>query len=154
MSESSVPDQVWAMMQQHLDYSDEEMALFKKDPRNARVMATAPDMMNKTIVFTVVESHGCNSQHKVGTRFFFSGDGNLLTRKAPKKICAFLLPVMAQGIFGLHELWYAGVDPNQACFKRGGCFDVGVRCGGWGHVVLESNVMKREEAQQLSQQQS
>lgn len=153
MSESGVPDQVWEMMQQHLGYSDQEMELFRQEPRNAKVMATAPDMAQKTIVFTVVESHGCNSQHQVGTRFFFSGDGNLLTKMAPKRVCAYLMPVMSQGVFGLHELWYAGVDPNEACFRRAGCFDVGVRCGGWGRVVLESQVMGREEARQLWAQQ-
>ena len=41
------------------------------------------------------------------------------------------------------------VDPNELRFKRGGCFDVGVRCGGWGNVILEASVMDREAASQL-----
>ena len=146
MSAEQVPEQVWEMMKSRLGYSDEELALFKLNPRNKRVLATAPEMTAKTIVFEVIESKGCNSQHKVGDCFFFSGDGNFLTKMAPSKVCAFLLPVMGQLIYGLQELWYAGVDPNELCFKRAGCFDVGVTCGGWGKVVVEAKVMDREEA--------
>jgi hypothetical protein len=150
MSAETVPEQVWQMMKLHLGYSDEEIELFKKNPRNAKVMARAPEMREKTIVFEVVESTGCNSQHTVGTRFFFTGDGNLLTKWSPSRVCAFALPAMTQAIFAIHELWYAGVSPLELCFNRGGCFDVGVRCGGWGHIVLEGKVMDREEAQKLS----
>lgn len=149
MSATQVPDQIWEMMQSRLGYDDEELARFKEHPRNARVLAVAPDMMLKTIVFEVVESRGCNSQHHAGSRLFFSGDGNLLTKMAPSKVCGFLLPVMAQMIYGMHELWYAGVDPNTLAFKRAGCFDVGVRCGGWGHVVVEARVLDRADAEAL-----
>ena len=150
MSTNEVPEQVWALMKSRLGYNDEELELFKSDPRNAKVLSIAPEMMNKTIVFQVVRSCGCNSQHHSGDRFFFTGDGNLITKMAPSKVCAFLLPIMGQMIYGIHELWYAGVDPNKLTFKRGGCFDVGVKCGGWGNVVIEACVMDRDEAAALA----
>ena len=151
MSEQSnnsdaVPEQVWALMKAHLKYTDAEIELFKNNPRNARVMAVAPRMRQLTIVFEVVESTGCNSQHGAGTCFYFTGDGNLITSMAPGRVCVFVLPVMTQAIFAIHELLYAGADPNEMCFKRGGCFDVGVGCGGWGKVVLEARVMDRKAA--------
>jgi hypothetical protein len=149
MTKDTVPEKMWAMMKERLGYTDEELELFKNDPRNPKVLATGMEMANKTIVFEVVESDGCNSQHRVGTRFFFTGDGNLITKMNPSRVCAFVMPIMTQAIFAIHELWYAGVDPNELRFKRGGCFDVGLRCGGWGHVVLEAKVMAREEASQL-----
>lgn len=145
-----ISDAAWRELQRHFGYTEEELALFRADPRNELVVLTGRDMRAKTIVFQVVESSGCNSQHLPGTRFFFSGDGNLLTRMGPSRVCAYLLPVMAQAIFGLQELWYAGVDPNRLCFKRAACFDVGVRCGGWGRCVVEARVLGREEAQALA----
>lgn len=148
-SDQAMPENIWVMMKERLGYTDEELELFKSNPRNRRVLATGLEMAKKTIVFEVVESNGCNSQHRVGTRFFFTGDGNLISKMAPSRICAFVMPIMTQAIFAIHELWYAGVDPNELQFKRGGCFDVGVRCGGWGHVVLEAKVMDREEASRL-----
>jgi len=149
MSKDEIPQEVWGEMQKRLGYTDEEMGLFKADPRNAKVLRTGVEMAGKTIVFEVVESRGCNSGHTVGTRFYFTGDGNLLSKMSPSKVCAYALPIMTQAIFAIQELWYAGVDPNDLRFKRAGCFDVGVACGGWGHIIIEAKVLDRKDAMDL-----
>ena len=138
-------EQEWNRLQEHLGYSNEDMVLFKKDPRNLEVLAKAPELMSKTIVLEVVESHGCASQHKMGDKFYFDGAGNLLTKQHPKKICVFALNAMANLIFTASEMIYAGVDPNEMRFKRTGCFDVGIQCGGWGNIILELSVIDRED---------
>jgi hypothetical protein len=46
-------------------------------------------------------------------------------------------------VFAANEMLYAGVDPNEMRFRRAGCFDVGLQCGGWGRVVLELRVEDR-----------
>jgi uncharacterized repeat protein (TIGR04076 family) len=141
----SVDENTWKFFQQHLGYSDEEMALFRANPRNEEVLAKGPELMQKTIVAEVVESHGCNSQHKVGDRFLFDGAGNLLTTRCPRRICIFALHALATPIFAANELLYAGADPDSLRFRRAGCFDVGVRCGGWGHIVMEVRVEERSK---------
>jgi len=146
---TQVPEQMWQLMKHRLGYTDAEYEKFRAEARNEDVLRVGADMAQKTIVFEVIESSGCNSGHAVGTRIFFSGDGNLLTKLAPSKVCAYLLPIMGQAIFAIQELWYAGADPNALRFKRAGCFDVGVQCGGWGHVVLEASVVDRERAAAL-----
>ena len=133
----------WKTFQQRLGYNDEEMKKFRENPRNTDVLAKAPALMNKTIVATVVDSHGCNSQHKIGDKLYFDGAGNLLTNLSPKKICIYALSSIAGLIFTSNELSYAGINPNEMRFKRAGCFDVGVQCGGWGHIVLELSVEDR-----------
>jgi hypothetical protein len=50
---------------------------------------------------------------------------------------------MAKLVYGANELFYAGVDPNELRFKRIGCFDVGVQCGGWGNIAMEIKVVDR-----------
>ncbi len=140
-----VDESVWQFMKQHLGYNAEEMKKFRENPRNLDVLSKAPELMNKTIVVEVVQSHGCNSQHKVGDKFIFDGAGNLLTKKNPKRICIYALAPLAQAIFTINELVYAGVDPNEIRFKRAGCFDVGVDCGGWGNIVMEIRVEKRQK---------
>ena len=139
-----VDESVWQFMKKHLGYDDEEMKKFRENSRNTDVLAKAGELMNKTIVVEVVESKGCNSQHKVGDKFVFDGAGNLLTKKNPKRICIYALAPLVQGIFAINELIYAGVDPNEIRFKRAGCFDVGVDCGGWGHIVMEVRVEERK----------
>ena len=135
----------WKTFQQRLGYNNEEMKKFRENPRNTDVLAKAPALMNKTIVATVVDSHGCNSQHKIGDKLYFDGAGNLLTHLSPKKICIYALSSIAGLIFTSNELSYAGIDPNEMRFRRAGCFDVGVQCGGWGHIVLELSVEDRDK---------
>jgi len=141
----SVDESTWKFFQQHLGYSDEEMALFRANPRNEEVLAKAPELMQKTIVAEVVESHGCNSQHKVGDRFLFDGAGNLITSRCPRRICIYALQALGRLIFATNELAYAGVDPDSLRFRRTGCFDVGVKCGGWGHIVMEVRVQDQSK---------
>ncbi|MFQ6052330.1 MAG: hypothetical protein ACE5K4_11660 [Candidatus Hydrothermarchaeota archaeon] len=140
-----VDESVWNFFQKHLGYTDEEMKKFRENPRNEDVLSKGPALMNKTIVVGVVESHGCNSQHKVGDKFYFDGAGNLITKLCPKRVCIYALTSVAPLIFTSNELFYAGVDPNKMRFKRVGCFDVGVQCGGWGHIVMEIRVEDRKK---------
>ncbi|MFX0070291.1 MAG: hypothetical protein ACFFAO_04290 [Candidatus Hermodarchaeota archaeon] len=124
-------------LQKHLGYSDEEMELWMKNPRNQEALLKAPDLLQKTIIIEVVESHGCSSLHKIGDKFYFDGPGNLLTKLNPKRICIFALSEMERLIFAAQELFYAGIDPNELRIKRVGCFDIGLKCGGWGRIILE-----------------
>jgi len=43
-------------------------------------------------------------------------------------------------VFSENEMIYSDVDPNKLKFRRAGCFDVGLECGGWGRIVLELSV--------------
>lgn len=137
----------WKVMKKHLGYTDDEMKMFKGDPRNEDILSKAPALMEKTIVIEVVESHGCNSGHHVGDKLYFDGAGNLLTKRCPKRVCVYALNAATAMIFAANELFYAGVDPNQMRFKRAACFDVGIQCGGWGRVVLELAVLDRKQVE-------
>ena len=132
-------------VQKHFDYTDEEMMAFMENPRNLDVLSKAPLFANKTIIFEVVNSHGCNSQHKKGDRLCFDGAGNLLAKRSPDRICIYALQAAAGLIFAAGELLMAGVDPNEMRFKQTGCFDVGVKCGGWGRIIMELKVEDRKK---------
>lgn len=133
-------DRKWKIVQRHLGYSDEEMTRFKGEARNSDVLARSSDIIKKLIILEVVESHGCNSKHKVGDKLYFDAFGNLLTERCPKKVCGYSLNAAMMLVFAANEMLFAGVDPNQIRFKRAGCFDVGLECGGWGRIVLELRV--------------
>ncbi|MFX1329482.1 MAG: hypothetical protein ACFE91_15240 [Promethearchaeota archaeon] len=124
----------------HFGYTDEEMELWLENPRNQEAIKKTPALLQKTIVIEVVESHGCSSIHKVGDKFYFDGPGNLLTKLNPKRVCIYALSQMERLIFAAQELFYAGVDPNEMRIKRVGCFDIGLKCGGWGKIILELKV--------------
>jgi uncharacterized repeat protein (TIGR04076 family) len=139
-----VDESMWNAIQKHFAYTDEEMKVFMEHPRNMDVLAKAPLFANKTMVFEVVDAHGCNSRHKMGDKFYFDGAGNLLTKRSPDRICIYALNAASALIFAAGELLMAGVDPNELRFKRTGCFDVGVKCGGWGRIVMELKVEDRQ----------
>ncbi len=138
-----VDEAAWKAIQKHFDYTDEEMKVFMENPRNLDVLSKALLFANKTIIFEVVDAHGCNSQHKKGDRFCFDGAGNLLAKRSPDRICIYALNAASGLIFAAGELLMAGIDPNEMRFKRTGCFDVGVKCGGWGRIVMECKVEDR-----------
>jgi len=96
-----------------LGYTDDEMKIFRENPRNDDVLSKAPELIKKTIVMRVVESHGCNSQHKVGDELYFDGAGNLLTKKCPERVCVYAMQAATPLIYACNELFYAGVDPND-----------------------------------------
>ncbi len=138
-------DRRWRIFQRHLGYTDADLTLFKADPRNADVIARSAALRDKLIILEVVASHGCNSRHRVGDRFYFDAAGNLLTDRCPPKVCGYSLNAALMMVFAANEMLYAGVDPHQIRFKRAGCFDVGLECGGWGRIVLELRVADREQ---------
>ena len=133
----------WNFIKKRLGYTNEEMKMFRENPRNEDVLSKAPMLLKKTIIAEVIDSHGCNSQHGVGDRFYFDGAGNLLTEMCPKRICVYALNAITPQLFTVNELLHAGVDPNEMRFKRAACFDVGLECGGWGRIVMEIKVEDR-----------
>jgi uncharacterized repeat protein (TIGR04076 family) len=139
----AIDARVLKILQKRLGYTDEEMQEFKDNPRNEDVLSKSSALMSMTIILEVVESHGCNSGHKVGDRFYFDGAGNLLTQLCPQRVCGYSLSSALMMIFTANEMIYAGLDPNEIRFKRAGCFDVGLQCGGWGRIVLELRVEDR-----------
>jgi uncharacterized repeat protein (TIGR04076 family) len=139
-------EETWKGVQQHLGYNDEEMKQFREDPRNEDVLSKTAVMLNKTIVAEIIESNGCDSGHKVGDKIYFDGRGiSLLTKLGPSRICIFALHSIALAMPALAELLYAGMNPNEMRFKRFGCPDVGIKCGGWGHIVMELSVEDRDK---------
>jgi uncharacterized repeat protein (TIGR04076 family) len=135
-----VEERIWKILKRHLGYSDEELEQFRSDPRNVDVVEKGALLNSKYIILEVVESHGCNSKHKVGDKLYFDGAGNLLTELSPKVICSYSLANALMLIYTANEMLYAGVDPNEIRFRRTGCFDVSLQCGGWGKIVYELRV--------------
>jgi len=136
--------EILTFMKSHLGYTNEEMKIFMENPKNLEVLKRAPNLMNKTIVVEVVESHGCNTQHKVGDKFYFDGFGNLLTKHSPKRICISALGAVEKLIYVANALMFADQNPNEMLFNRVGCSDVGLKCGGWGNIVMEIKVTDRK----------
>ena len=130
---------IWAFIQDRLGFSDDEMQTFKSNPQNTQLIQRGLVLQNKEIVFEFVEAHGCYS-HNVGDRLVFDPLGNLIVAKCPERVCHHAIVAGAAHLFTAGELLFHDIDPGRMRFKRFGCMDVGLQCGGWGHVVLELSV--------------
>ena len=128
------------IIQRRFGYSDDELRTFLSDPRNMELVNRRQEFEKTKFVLEVVESKGCNSNHKIGDKFYFDFAGNILTGLCPPRICGYSLNSAMMMIHTANEMLYAGVDPREIKFKRASCFDVGIECGGWGRIVLELKI--------------
>lgn len=131
------------IIKKRFGYNDEDIDSFKNNPRNLELIKRNIEFINTKFILEVVESKGCNSNHKVGDKFYFDFAGNILTELCPPKICGYSLNSAMMMVFTANEMLYAGVDPKEIRFKRASCFDVGIECGGWGKIVLELKIEKK-----------
>lgn len=132
------------IIKKRFGYNDEDIDSFKKNPRNIELIKRNREFSNTRFILEVVESKGCNSNHKIGDKFYFDFAGNILTELCPPKICGYSLNSSMMMIFTANEMLYAGVNPEEIRFKKASCFDVGIECGGWGRIVLELKIEKNE----------
>ena len=134
-----VDDAIYQAVQQRVGYTDAQMKLFKKHPLSQKMLQTKTitNILRTNIIFEVVEAHNCNIGHKAGDKFYFNGEGYMITKKCPDKICPYLMPFMAHTMFLIQDRLFEGLDPIPT-FPFGHCMDVGVECGGMGQVLLET----------------
>ncbi|MFX1294987.1 MAG: hypothetical protein ACFFD2_09070 [Promethearchaeota archaeon] len=126
-------------------YNDEELKEFIDNPRNQQVLSKYFEVRDKTFVIEVVASHGCASEHRVGDKIYLDSSACLLTKYSPKRICIYALSEIDKLVYAINELIFAGVDPNEMRFNRLSCIDAGLKCGGWGQIVMEIRVEDRKK---------
>jgi len=137
-------DALGEIIKKRLMLDGEELAAVLQNPKYQKLFENAAKGAQYQLVAEVVASKGCHSGHTVGQRIVFDSAGNLMTREAPKRVCAFLMPNLTVMINAFFENLMNGRDPNEVMFNRTGCFDVGPLCGGWGHVQVEMRAELKE----------
>jgi hypothetical protein len=136
-------EQISRMIQKRLGLEEEEFQVIKNSPKFQRLFDNILSGSRYRLVAEIVESKGCHSGHIKGQKLVFDSAGNLLTREAPERVCAFLMPNLTVLINAFFENLLNGRDPNEVMFNRTGCYDVGPACGGWGHVIVEMRAEPR-----------
>ena len=125
-----------------LNLAERDWAVIEKNPKFQKLFHNAVEASKYRLVAEVIESKGCHSGHVVGQKLIFDNAGNLLTKENPKRLCAFLMPNLTVLINAFFENLMNGRNPNEVMFDTSGCFDTGLACGGWGHVVVRMRAVK------------
>ena len=134
-----------SVIREMMGYTDAEWETWKSNPRNLKIAGNLMDVMKYKVVAEVTSSRGCGAGHKVGYKIVFGGDGTLLCKESPDRVCVGLLSPVNPIVGGVLDKICNGEDPTQMAFNKVHCIDVGVDHGGWGEVVVEVTVEKTQE---------
>lgn len=130
-------NEIAEIIRKRLKLDDQEWAMIEKNPKFQRLCENAIAASKYRLVAEVIDSKGCHTGHIVGQRLIFDNSGNLLTKENPDRVCSFLMPNLTVLINVFFENMVNGRDLNEVMFNTTGCYDTGVLCGGWGHVVVK-----------------
>jgi uncharacterized repeat protein (TIGR04076 family) len=131
------PEEIWNRFQKHMDYTDEEMRLFRSDPEKVRMVTETPEFVKYRVIAEVVEVQGCHAGHKVGDKFVMTAGGQLMTEACPKRMCMFALGPVAGLLPVMYERLITKSDPDCKRSNIVQCTDVGLEKGGWGKVLMK-----------------
>jgi len=130
------------LLREMLGYTDAQWEKWKSNPKNLKMADNIMETQKYKVVAEVISAYGCGAGHKVGDRIVFGGDGTLLCRENPERICFGLLAPVNPIVGAVLDKICNGEDPTRMAFNKVHCFDVGVDHGGWGEVVVEVKVEK------------
>jgi hypothetical protein len=136
----------WSAFGRAMGYSAEELRQFRAYPNNEYVAQNAWRLDEWIIEAEVIESHGCASGHRLGDKLYFSPQGVMETRLGPERVCLAALAGLGPAVSVMQERIVVGLPPESMLFHRVGCLDVGVHCGGWGHVAFSLSAVPRPPA--------
>jgi len=136
----------WKKFQKAYNYSDEELANFRADPRraNAAPKIFSHEIARKSLVIEVVSSHGCSARMKVGDRLVFKALG-IMDHEKSSPWCAHALGEIAGFANMAQDRFVAGLDPNDILYNHFSCMDVGPKCG-WGQVIMKVYVIDEPDS--------
>ncbi len=133
-------EEIWKRFQNHMEYSDEQMALFRSDPKRVQMVTQTPDFVKCKIVAEVVESHNCHAKHKVGDKFVMTAGGVLLNEECPNRMCMFALGPVSHVLPALYERMISKSDPDNERSNLVQCTDIGLENGGWGKIFMKVTI--------------
>jgi uncharacterized repeat protein (TIGR04076 family) len=135
-------EEIWKLFQKHMEYTDEEMKIFKSDPEKVKMVTQTPDFVKCRVVAEVTYSHGCHARHKVGDKFIMTAGGQLMTENCPKRMCMFALGPVSNVLPAIYDRLISGSDPQHERSQTVQCTDVGLDRGGWGKILMKVYVEK------------
>jgi uncharacterized repeat protein (TIGR04076 family) len=133
----------WRRFQEHMGYRDEEMDIYRADPKKVKAMEEASRFATHKFVIDILEAHNCGMGYKAGDRFVVDGGGGLIVDQCPPRLC-----IAAIGAFKplVDRMWQAFYDgKSEVLHDTVRCPDVGVSRGGWGEITMRIRAVAGEE---------
>lgn len=135
-------EEIWRRFQKHMEYTDEEMEIFKSDPHKVKMVTQTPEFVKCRVIAEVIESHGCYAQHRVGDRFVMTAGGQLIADECPRGMCISALAEVSKVLPAIYERLINKTDPQFERVDMVHCPDVGLDKGGWGKILMKVYLKK------------
>ncbi len=130
-------EKFWKRFQEHMNYTDEEMKIFRADPGKVKMVTETSEFVKCRIIAEVIEAGGCHAQHKVGDKFVMDGNGQLITKECPDKMCVFAVAALETPVNMIYERFMNHADPKHERHNVVQCSDIGLDKGGWGKILMK-----------------
>lgn len=136
----------WQKFQKTLKYTDEELEIFRNDPKRAAAAKKmfSREVMENDLVVEVTHSHGCSARLKPGDKLVFKALSLLDLERSTRNWCAHAMLPIPQFASMMQDKFVAGQLDTEMVYNQFTCGDCGVRQGGWGQVVMKGYLSKRE----------
>ena len=124
----------WQKFQEHLGYTDKELAIYRSYPQHVKAIESAPKFAKNKIIIEVIESHHCGAGYEAGDKFVVDTEGCLVPEECPSRLCVSAIAAFKPLI---SRMWQAFYDDSTEVFQDTvRCPDVGVHRGGWGEITM------------------
>jgi len=114
----------WAEFQREMGYTDEEMTMFRANPKAVRLLERVDKMAEWDIIAEVMEAPG-SANHKPGDKIILSPLGLLRTHKGLEAICVHALPPLSVAVAVIQERLCSDLDPERHCCATGRTCSIG-----------------------------
>jgi uncharacterized repeat protein (TIGR04076 family) len=129
----------WKRVQEHLGYTDEEIALFRSHPNHVKAMERAPLFSTHEMIIEVIESHNCAAGYQAGDQFVVDAEGILIPERSPSKLCVSAIFSLKPLVDRIWQAFYT--NSIEILHDTVHCPDVGVRQGGAGSVTMRGRAV-------------
>lgn len=138
----------WKRVQEHLGFTDEEMAIYRSYPNHVKAMERAPLFATHKMMIEVIEAHNCAAGYKVGDKFVVDAEGYLIPEECPSRLCVAAIFAFKPLVDRIWQAFYN--NSTEILHDTVHCPDVGVRRGGAGEVTMRVRVVPKDDISQKS----
>jgi uncharacterized repeat protein (TIGR04076 family) len=132
----------WKRVQEHLGFTDEEMAIYRSYPNHVKAMESTPLFGTHKIMIEVIEAHNCVAGYQVGDKFVVDAEGCLIPEECPSRLCVAAIFAFKPLV---DRIWQAFFNNNtDILLDTVHCPDVGVRRGGAGEVTMRAYAVSKD----------
>ena len=133
----------WRKFQEHLGYTDEEMDIYRSNPKKIKAMEVAKNFATHNLIIDVIEAHNCGMGYKAGDKFAVDGGGALILDQCPSRLCIAAITAFKPLVDRMWQAFYDG--KTEVLHDTVHCPDVGVREGGWGMITMRVRSIEKEK---------